>query len=83
MQQKTINSMELLQKWMEVATEEGDLATQQRLLELMRNETDRASIQQHWQEGDDEYLVGRVYPHSKHLAKGERLPIVEAKNGKH
>lgn len=68
--------MELLQKWMEIATEEGDKDTQLRLLELMKNETERAEIHLRWQQGDDDYLVDKVIP------KPKRIPASNG-NGKH
>lgn len=69
--------MELLQEWMQIATEEGDLEAQRRLLMLMKNETERAEIHQRWQEGDEAYLLGRVYPQITMLTKK-----TEAKHGK-
>src|SRR5436853_7120072 len=78
LQKKTITSMELLQEWMDLATEEGDTDAQRRLLQLMRNETERAEIHQRWQEGDESYLLERVYPQITMLPKRQER---EAKNG--
>lgn len=78
LQKKTISSMEMLQEWMDIATESGDREAQRRLLALMRNETERAEIHQRWQEGDEEYLLERVYPQ---ITMVQKRSEIQAKNG--
>lgn len=70
--------MEMLQEWMDIATESGDREAQRRLLALMRNETERAEIHQRWQEGDEEYLLERVYPQ---ITMVQKRSEIQAKNG--
>jgi hypothetical protein len=72
--------MELLNEWMRVAIEDGDTETQRRLLALIRNETERTTIHQHWQEGDRDFIMRLVYPELENNAPAQ---LNGNGNGKH
>lgn len=81
LQRKTISSLQLLNEWLAIATEAGDTETQERILKLLKNETDKAEIHQRWQEGDQDFIIGKIYGISKKLQGGQQKDTERSLNG--
>lgn len=81
LQRKTISSLQLLNEWLVIATEAGDTPTQERILRLLKNETDKAELHQRWQEGDQDFIIGRIYGVSKNLKAGQETDKFSTTNG--